>query len=84
MDPEDWKALQKVAWDRQGRVWRQLFYNTMVVKSKQGIVQPHCYELYSCDLQRKHGGPSLDPVKEIGQTIHNRFWTIQNLQKLGY
>ena len=84
MDPEDWKCLQKVTWDRQGRIWRQFFYNTMVVTSKAGIEQPHCYELYSSDLQRRHGGPSLDRVKEIGQTIHNRFWTIQNLQKLGY
>ena len=84
MDPEDWKCLQKVAWDRQGRIWRVFFFNTMVVKSKQGIVQPHNYELYSADLQRRHGGPSLDTIKEIGQTIHNRFWTIQNLQKLGY
>jgi hypothetical protein len=84
MDPETWKCLQKVTWDRQGRVWRQFFYHTMVVKSKQGIVQAHHVEMYSSDLQRRHGGPSIDRVDEIGQTIHNRFWTIQNLQKFGY
>ncbi|MBW2552747.1 MAG: DUF1329 domain-containing protein [Deltaproteobacteria bacterium] len=88
MDPEDWKCLQKVTWDRQGRIWRQFFYNTMVVKGTtggtEGFEQPHVYELYSSDLQRRHGGPSLDKIDELGQTIHNRFWSIQNLQKLGY
>jgi len=84
MDPETYKCLQKVTWDRQGRVWRQFFYHTMVVKSKQGIVQPHSFELYSMDIQRKHGGPSIDLVNEIGFVKPLKFWTIQNLQKLGY
>jgi hypothetical protein len=84
VDPEMWRCMQKVSWDRQGRPWRQFFYHTEIVKSKQGIVQPHCFEIYTCDLQRRHGAPVLDKIKEIGQTIPDRFWTIQNLQKLGY
>jgi len=40
--------------------------------------------LYSSDLQRRHGCPSIDKVKEIGIDIKNDFWTIQNLQKMGY
>jgi hypothetical protein len=69
-------------------MWRMFFYNTMLVKGTTGgtehFEQPHVYELYSSDLQRRHGGPSLDKIDELGQTIHNRFWSIQNLQKLGY
>ena len=84
MDPEMYRCLQKVTWDRQGRVWRQFIMNNTIVKSKQGVVQPHCFELYSSDLQRLHGGPSIDKVKEIGFVKPLRFWTIQNLQKLGY
>lgn len=84
MDPETWRCLQMVGWDRQGRVWRQQFFGTQIVKSIQGIAQPHNFEFYAMDLQRRHGGPSIDKVKEIGQTIKNKFWTIQNLQKLGY
>ena len=84
MDPEMWRCMQKVSWDRQGRVWRQFFYHTEIVKSKQGIVQPHCFEIYTMDIQRRHGSPVLDKVDEIGHTIPDRFWTIQNLQKLGY
>lgn len=84
MDPEMWKCLQKVTWDRQGRVWRQLFLHTEMVKSRQGVVQPHTFELYSMDIQRRHGSPTLDKIKEIGEDIPNRFWTIQNLQKMGY
>ena len=84
MDPEMYRCLQKVTWDRQGRMWRQFFYNTEMVKSKQGIVQPHCFELYSMDIQRRHGCPTLDKIKDIGFEIENRFWTIQNLQKAGY
>jgi hypothetical protein len=56
----------------------------MMEKSLQGIDQMHCFEMYSSDLQRKHGCPTLDPIKEIGRKIPNRFWTIQNLQKMGY
>ena len=84
MDPEMWRCMQKVGWDRQGRVWRQFFFNTEIVTSKQGIVQPHNFEFYNCDIQRRHGCPSIDKVTEIGLEIPNRFWTIQNLQKLGY
>ena len=84
MDPEMYRCIQKVTWDRQGRVWRQFFYHTEMVKSKQGIVQPHAFELYSMDIQRKHGCPTLDKVIDIGFSKPNRFWTIQNLQKLGY
>ena len=84
IDPEMWRCLQKVAWDRDGRVWRQFFYHTEIVKSTQGIIQPHCIELHSMDMQKKRGSPSKDKVKEIGQQIHNSFWTIQNLQKTGY
>ena len=84
MDPEMYRCIQKVTWDRQGRVWRQFFYHTELVKSKQGIVQPHAFELYSMDIQRKHGCPTIDKVKDIGFSKPNRFWTIQNLQKLGY
>jgi hypothetical protein len=84
IDPEMWRCLQKITWDREGKVWRQFFYHTQIVKSIQGIVQPHCFELYSMDIQKKHGTPSIEKVKEIGQKIPNGFWTIQNLQKLGY
>jgi hypothetical protein len=84
MDPEMYRCMQKVTWDRQGRVWRQFFYHTEMVKSKQGVVQPHCFELYSMDIQRRHGCPTFDKVKEIGVELPMRFWTIQNLQKLGY
>ena len=84
MDPEMYRCIQKVTWDRQGRVWRQFFYHTELVKSKQGIVQPHAFELYSMDIQRKHGCPTIDKVVDIGFSKPNRFWTIQNLQKLGY
>jgi hypothetical protein len=84
MEPETYRTMQKVTWDRQGRVWRQFFYNCMQVKSLQGVDQMHNFELYSSDLQRRHGGPSLDKVKSIGKPIPNRFWTIQNLQKMGY
>ena len=84
MDPESWRCMQKVTWDRQGRVWRQFFYHTQLVKS-QGIDHLHTFELYSCDLQRRHGCPSIDKLKEIGLNIdHRKYWTIQNLQKLGY
>ena len=84
MDPEMYRSMQKVTWDRQGRVWRQFFYHTEMVKSKQGFVQPHCFEIYSMDIQRKHGCPTLDKVLDIGFEKPTRFWTIQNLQKLGY
>jgi hypothetical protein len=84
MDPEMYRCVQKVTWDRQGRVWRQFFFHTEIVKSKQGVVQPHCFELYSMDIQRRHGSPTFDKVKEIGFELPDRFWTIQNLQKLGY
>ena len=84
MEPETYRTMQKVTWDRQGRVWRQFFYHAMQVKSLQGIDQMHSFELYNSDLQRRHGCPVLDTVKEIGKEIPNRFWTIQNLQKMGY
>ncbi len=80
MEPETYRTMQKVTWDRQGRVWRQFFYNCMVVKSLQGVEQLHNFELYSSDLQRLHGGPTIDTVKSIGKPVPNRFWTIQNLQ----
>jgi len=84
MDPEVWKCLQKVCWDRQGRVWRQFFFHTELVTSKKGIVQPHSFELYGMDIQRKHGGPTIDKVIDIGFNLPGTYWTIQNLQKLGY
>ena len=85
MDPEMWRCLQKVTWDRQGRVWRQFFFHTEVVTDEEmGITMPHTFEIYSCDLQRRHGSPSLDKVRELGVKLDNKFWTIQNLQKLGY
>jgi hypothetical protein len=56
----------------------------MMVKSLQGVEQLHNFEMYSSDLQRRHGGPGLDLVKTIGKEVPNRFWTIQNLQKMGY
>ena len=84
IDPEMWRCLQKVAWDRKGRAWRQIFYHTEIVKSPQGIVQPHCVELHSIDMQKKRGSPGKDKVKKIGQQIPNSFWTIQSLQKTGY
>ena len=84
MDPEMWRCLQMLCWDRQGRMWRQAFFGQQLVKSKQGIEQPHNFEFYSMDIQRRHGGPSLDIVKEIGLNIPLSYWTIQNLQKLGY
>jgi hypothetical protein len=85
MDPESYHCLQKVTWDRQGRVWRHFLYHTMIYNDpKKNINHVHTFELYSSDLQRRHGCPSLDLVKEIGQTISNDYWTIQNLQKLGY
>jgi hypothetical protein len=84
IDPEMWRCLQKVAWDREGKVWRQFFYHTEIIKSTQGIVQPHCIEMHSMDMQKKRGSPSKNKVKEIGQQIPNSFWTIQNLQKTGY
>lgn len=85
MDPETWNCLQKVAWDRQGRVWRHFLFHTELYKNpKSGIEHVSTFELYSSDLQRRHGCPSIDRVQEMGQTIDNSFWTIQNLQKLGY
>jgi hypothetical protein len=84
IDPEMWRCLQKVAWDRKGRAWRQIFYHTEIVKSTQGIVQPHCVELHSIDMQKKRGSPGKEKVKKIGQQIPNSFWTIQSLQKTGY
>lgn len=86
VDPETWRCLQKVTWDRQGRVWRQFFYHTQIfTDQKTGIDHVHTFELYSSDLQRKHGSPSLEKVKEMSLTIDSsKFWTIQNLQKLGY
>ena len=85
VDPESWKCLQKVTWDRQGRVWRHFFYHTELYRDpKRGIDHVHTFELYSSDLQRRHGCPSIDKCKEVGLPIENSFWTIQNLQKLGY
>lgn len=84
IDPEMWRCLQKVAWDREGRVWRQFFYNTEIAKSIQGIEQPHCVELHAIDMQKKRGSPGKDTVTEIGQQVPHNFWTIQNLQKTGY
>ena len=85
MDPEMWRCLQKVTWDRQGRVWRHFFFHTEIVTDeKMGITIPHTFEIYSSDLQRRHGCPTLDKVKELGVQLDNKFWTIQNLQKLGY
>jgi hypothetical protein len=86
MDPETWRCMQKVTWDRQGRVWRQFFYHTQIFKDeKTGIEHVHTFEIYSSDLQRRHGCPSIDKVKQIGLDIdHRKYWTIQNLQKLGY
>ena len=84
MEPETYRTMQKVAWDRQGRVWRQFFYSCMMAKSLQGVEQLLNFEMYSSDLQRRHGGPGLDIVKTIGKEVPNRFWTIQNLQKMGY
>jgi len=40
--------------------------------------------MYSCDLQKKNGISYFYKVKEIGQQIPDNYWTIQNLQKLGY
>ena len=70
--------------DKKGRVWRQFFYHTEIVKSTQGIAQPHTIELHSIEMQKKQGSPGKDKVKELGQQIPNSFWTIQNLQKTGY
>jgi hypothetical protein len=86
MDPETWRCLQKVTWDRQGRVWRHFFYHTEIFKDpKKDIEHVHTFELYSSDLQRRHGCPSIDKIKQIGLDIdHRKYWTIQNLQKLGY
>jgi len=84
IDPEMWRCLQKVAWDREGRVWRQFFYHTEQVKSTQGIVQPHCIELHSMDMQKKRGSPGKDSVIAIGEQIPDNFWTVQQLQKMGY
>jgi hypothetical protein len=84
VDPETWRCFQKIAWDRQGKVWRMFFYHTQLIKSPQGIEQPHCCEMYSCDLQKKNGSSLFHKVKEIGQQIPDNYWTIQNLQKLGY
>jgi hypothetical protein len=85
MDPETWRCAQKVTWDRQGRVWRQFFMHSQIVKDKKGIDHVHTFELYSSDLQRRHGCPSIDKLKQIGLDIdHRKYWTIQNLQKLGY
>ena len=84
IDPEMWRCLQKVAWDKEGKVWRQFFYHTEIVKSAQGIIQPHTVELHSIDMQKKGGSPGQDKVKGIGQQIPHSFWTIQNLQKTGY
>ncbi len=85
MDPETWRCLQKVTWDRQGRVWRQFFFHTEIVRDEEkGFDQVHTFEIYSSDLQRRHGCPSIDKVKELGVEIDPKFWTIQNLQKLGY
>jgi len=84
IDPEMWRCLQKVTWDRQGRAWRQFFYHTEIVKSTQGVVQPHYFEIYSMDIQRKHGCPTLDKVKDIGFNIPNRNWSIQHLQGRGH
>jgi hypothetical protein len=85
MDPETWRCLQKVTWDRQGRVWRQFFFHTEIVRDEEkGLDQVHTFEIYSSDLQRRHGCPSIDNVNELGLDVDERFWTIQNLQKLGY
>jgi len=84
IDPEMWRCLQKVAWDREGRVWRQFFYHTEMAKSIQGIVQPHTVELHAIDMQKKRGSPGKDRVIEIGQHIPDNFWTVQQLQKMGY
>jgi hypothetical protein len=85
MDPEMWRCLQKVTWDRQGRVWRQFFFHTEIVTDEDmGITMPHTFEIYSCDLQRRHGSPSLDKVRELGLKLDNRFWTVQSLLGKGY
>ena len=84
IDPEMWRCLQKVAWDREGRVWRQFFYHTGTVKSIQGISQPHAVELHAIDMHKKRGSPGKDTVTEIGQHIPDNFWTVQQLQKMGY
>jgi hypothetical protein len=84
IDPEMWRCLQKVAWDRQGVLWRQFFYHTEMVKSVQGIIQPHCVELHSIDMQKKRGNPGKDRVIEIGLPIPDNFWTVQQMQKMGY
>ena len=85
MDPEMWRCLQKVTWDRQGRVWRQFFFHTEIVTDEEmGITMPHTFEIYSCDLQRRHGSPSLDKVRELGLKLDNRFWSVHNLLGEGY
>ena len=84
IDPEMWRCLQKIAWDRQGRMWRQFFYHTEMVTSMQGIMQPHCIELHSIDMQKKRGSPGKDSVIAIGEQIPDNFWTVQQLQKMGY
>jgi len=85
MDPEMWRCLQKVTWDRQGRVWRQFFFHTEIVTDEEmGITMPHTFEIYSCDLQRRHGSPSLDKVRELGLKLDNRFWSVHNLLGKGY
>ena len=85
MDPEMWRCLQKVTWDRQGRVWRQFFFHTEIVTDEEmGITMPHTFEIYSCDLQRRHGSPSLDKVRELGLKLDKRFWSVQTLLDDGY
>ena len=56
----------------------------VVTDEELGITMPHTFEIYSSDLQRRHGCPTLDKVRELGVQLDNKFWTIQNLQKLGY
>ena len=58
---------------------------SIMITEKTGIEHTHTFELYSADLQRRHGCPSIDNVEEIGLNIDSaKYWTIQNLQKLGY
>jgi len=56
----------------------------MVRDEEMGITMPHTFEIYSCDLQRRHGSPSLDKVRELGLQLDNRFWTVQSLLGEGY
>ena len=85
IDPETWGGLWKTNWDKWGRKWRfgQFYQNDYPLAEAEGSTNYIAGYSY-CDLQRRHGSPSIHTDIKVGFWITPRTFTLQNLQKLGY